>query len=310
MKYTITASQAGNRLDKFLTETIKDTTRSQLQKLIKDGTVLVNGHAVSPHLFLKADDLVEFTPAKPKTPKEKQIIQKREMPDIEVIAETDDYLVVNKPCGLLVHGDETTTEPTLATWILAMHPEVSKVGDDPFRPGIVHRLDKDVSGLMVVAKNQKFFTKIKKQFQNRTIIKRYTALAYGKIARDEFTINFNIERATSGHKMAAKPTSQEGKEAESEINVIKRYINYTLIKVRIKTGRTHQIRTHLAAYGNPLVGDQLYGTSVTKKLNAKLNTTRIYLVSDELTFKGADNKKQSFTLDLPEEFKKMLKIIK
>lgn len=310
MKFTINAENAGNRLDKFLAEAITDTTRSQLQKTIKKGAVLINGKVASPHQFLKEGDQVVFGPVEAKSRAEKTAVQIKEMPEIEIIAETDDYLVVNKPSGLLVHGDEATTEPTLTAWLVAKYPDISAVGDDPYRPGIVHRLDKDVSGLMVVAKNQKFFSKIKKQFQNRTTLKRYTALVYGKIARDEFIINFPIERASSGHKMAARPTNQEGKEAESEINVIKRFINYTLIKVRIKTGRTHQIRTHLAAYGNPLVGDQLYGTSIAKKMNTKLNTTRIYLVSDELTFKDAANKKQSFAIELPEEFKKILEIIK
>ncbi len=310
MKFTINAENAGNRLDKFLAEALKDTTRSQLQKSIKNGSVLVNGQTVSPHQFLKEGDRIDFVEAKPKTVKEKAAVQASQMPHIEIVAENDDYVVVNKPNGLLAHGDEHTIEPTLASWLLSRYPDIASVGDDPFRPGIVHRLDKDVSGLMVVAKNQKFFNKIKKQFQNRTIFKRYTALAYGKIARDEFTINFNIERAVSGHKMAAKPTSQEGKEAESEVSVIKRYINYTLVKVRIKTGRTHQIRAHLAAYGNPLVGDQLYGTSTTKKLNEKLKTDRIYLVSDELSFKDATNKKQSFSIELPQEFNDMLARIK
>jgi 23S rRNA pseudouridine1911/1915/1917 synthase len=310
MKFTITAENAGNRLDKFLAETVTDTTRSQLQKMIKKGAVLVNGQIASPHQFLKEGDQVVLGQVETKSPEEKTATQISEMPEVEIIAETDDYVVVNKPSGLLVHGDERTTEPTLAAWLVSRHPDVAAVGDDPFRPGIVHRLDKDVSGLMVMAKNQKFFTKLKKQFQNRTIVKRYTALVYGKIARDELTINFLIERATSGHKMAAKPTNQEGKEAESEVIVIKRYINYTLAKVRIKTGRTHQIRAHLAAYGNPIVGDQLYGTSVSKKLNTKLKTDRIYLVSDELTFKDATNKKQSFAVGLPEQFAKMLTIIK
>ncbi|NTW22465.1 RluA family pseudouridine synthase [Candidatus Falkowbacteria bacterium] len=310
MEYTISQNQAGNRLDKFLTEAVGGTTRSQLQKSIKDGSVLVNGQPTTPHQFLKTGDVVTFGRTKEKKTKEKPAATKTKMPEVEIIGESDDYIVVNKPSGLLVHGDEHTTEPTLATWLLSKYPDVASVGDDPFRPGIVHRLDKDVSGLMVIAKNQKFFNKIKKQFQNRTIFKRYTALAYGKVARDEFTINFNIERATSGHKMAAKPTNQEGKEAESEVAVIKRYINYTLAKVRIKTGRTHQIRAHLAAYGNPIVGDQVYGTSTAKKMNAKLKTDRIYLVSDELTFKDAANKKQSFTIELPEAFAKMLTIIK
>ncbi|NTU99140.1 RluA family pseudouridine synthase [Candidatus Falkowbacteria bacterium] len=314
MEYIIESSYAGERLDKYLNAILPDRSRNQIQKSIKSGKITVNGKNVTPHHFLQEGDQVVINEKEEEThvaEEPKAVKKKITIPEVPVIAETDDYIVINKPSGLLVHDDGTKLEPTVAAWLLKHAPEAATVGDDPEnRPGIVHRLDKDVSGLMVVAKNQKFYDHVKKQFQKRTTLKKYSALVHGKIAREQVIINFVIERAASGHKMAARPTNQEGKTAESEVTTVKKFINYTLVKVRIKTGRTHQIRAHLAAYGNPIVGDNLYGTNIAKIHNKKLGTERIYLVSDELSFKDLDGNKQVFTIELPEAFEKMLQIIK
>lgn len=232
------------------------------------------------------------------------------------IFEDDNYLVIDKPVGLLSHGAPHIEESTLVEQLLKNYPQIAKVGDDPNRPGIIHRLDKLVSGLMVIAKNQASFDGLKKQFQKRTIKKYYTALVYGKIEKDEDEIDFPIERSSRGHKMAAKPSTVKGEKNESgrnaltEFNIIKRYINYTLLKVKIKTGRTHQIRVHMAAYGHPVVGDDLYGTKKTKIKNKKLNLERIFLVADELEFIDPEGKTQKFQIDLPEKLNKILKTIK
>ncbi|MCK4554834.1 RNA pseudouridine synthase [Candidatus Parcubacteria bacterium] len=234
----------------------------------------------------------------------------------QTVFENNNFLVINKPAGLLVHSANHIKEPTLADQLLKKYPELIKIGEDPIRPGIMHRLDKQVSGLMAVAKTQVAFDHLKKQFQDRTIIKIYTALVYGKIEKDEDEINFPIQRSSKGHKMAALPLTtkgkftEEGRQAITEFEVIKRFINYTLLKVKIKTGRTHQIRVHLAAYGHPVVGDDLYSTKKTKEKNKKLNLGRIFLVANKLSFIDLNGKQKTFKIDLPEELKNFLKKIK
>ncbi len=238
------------------------------------------------------------------------------MSNYQIIFVNDEFIVINKPAGLIVHGAKHITERSLTDAIIKDFPEVAKIGDDPERPGLMHRLDKLASGLMVIARTQDSFDNLKKQFQKREVAKIYTALVYGKIPQDDGEINFPIDRSTKGFKMAALPLSKngeandEGRRAISEFSVIKRFINYTLLRVKIKTGRTHQIRVHLAAYGNPLVGDDLYGTSKTKIKNKKLGLTRIYLVATELSFKDLAGKTHHFQIYLPEEFNELLKKIK
>ena len=234
----------------------------------------------------------------------------------QTIFENTNFLIINKPAGLLVHGADHIKEPTLADQLLKKYPKLAKVGEDPCRPGIVHRLDKQVSGLMAVAKTQTAFDHLKKQFQDRTIIKIYTALVYGKIEKDEDKINFPIQRSSKGHKMAALPfttkgkLTKEGRQAITEFEIIKKFINYTLLKVKIKTGRTHQIRVHLSAYGHPVVGDNLYSTKKTREKNKKLNLGRIFLTATELSFIDLNEKQQIFKIDLPEELKIFLQQIK
>lgn len=228
----------------------------------------------------------------------------------------DEFIVINKPAGLLVHGAKHISEESLVDELLKEFPEITKVGDDPDRPGLMHRLDKLASGLMVVARTQDSFDNLKKQFQKREVTKIYTALVFGKVIKDEDEIDFPIDRSAKGFKMAALPRSkdgvnnEEGRRAFSEFTVIQRFINYTLLQVKIKTGRTHQIRVHMAAYGHPLVGDDLYGTAKTKIKNKKLGVSRIYLVASELTFKDLTGEQHHFKIDLPDEFKDLLKNIK
>lgn len=245
----------------------------------------------------------------------------------KIIFENDGYLIINKPAGLIVHGAPGITEPVLTDWLRTKYPEIGNVGDDPIRPGIVHRLDKEASGLMIIAKNQKTFDYFKKQFQKRRIVKKYLALSHGQISKEEDIISFPIRRSKDGYKMAALPVSSEtisdknkpnnrdrgtlraqdeSKEAITEFCVLQRYINYTLLDVKIKTGRTHQIRVHLYAYGHPLVGDPLYWTKKTKVKNEKIKLGRIFLIAYELSFKDSNGEKQKFTIEIPRELQAFL----
>ncbi|MCX6795893.1 MAG: RNA pseudouridine synthase [Candidatus Falkowbacteria bacterium] len=234
----------------------------------------------------------------------------------EKIFVNDEFIVINKPAGLIAHGAEHIKEENLAEELMKEFPEIAKIGDDPERPGLMHRLDKLVSGLMVIARTQASFDNLKKQFQNRQVEKVYTALVYGKIDKDEGEINFPINRSAKGFKMAALPFTKNGgkndtgRDAITEFSVTKKFINYTLIKVKIKTGRTHQIRVHLFAYGHPVVGDNLYSTKKTREKNKKLNTERIFLAATELTFQDLAGEIHHFKIDLPAEFNDMIKKIK
>jgi 23S rRNA pseudouridine1911/1915/1917 synthase len=241
---------------------------------------------------------------------------------VEVINETPDYLVINKPAGLAVHGGGNITDATLVDWLLDNYPAIKGVGDDPVRPGLVHRLDKEVSGLMVIAKTPASFTSLKNQFKEREIVKEYLALVYGQLANDEGTIDFPITRSKDGYKMAALPYNAsdlmnrrhpqgrdqgnieswlKSRTAITEFQTIQKFINYTLLKVKIKTGRTHQIRVHLFAYGYPLVGDNLYCTKKTKDKNKKLQLNRVFLVACHLQFRDLQGQTQDFQLALPDD---------
>lgn len=243
-------------------------------------------------------------------------------PEPEIISDTPDYLVINKPAGLAVHAGGNLQEPTLADWLIAKYPKIKNVGDDPIRPGLVHRLDKEVSGLMVVAKNAKSFENLKNQFKDREINKEYVALVHGKLHNDDGVINFPITRSKDGYKMAALPANTtelltrrhpkgrdqgniagwfKSRTALTEFTVLKKFVNYTLLRVNIKTGRTHQIRVHFFAYGHPLVGDSLYCTPKTKAKNKKINLGRVFLVADHLSFRDLKGETRSFKIDLPPE---------
>jgi 23S rRNA pseudouridine1911/1915/1917 synthase len=249
----------------------------------------------------------------------------------EIIFENEDYLVINKPAGLAVHGGGNIKEPTLADELVERYPKIIGVGDDPIRPGIVHRLDREVSGLMVIAKNQATFLHLKNQFKDRDINKEYVALVHGKIIADSGIINFPIKRSSEGYKMAAMPLNTvdllsrrqptdrdqgnldglfKAREAITEYSVLKRFVNYTLLQVKIKTGRTHQIRVHFYALGYPLVGDGLYFNKKSKIKNKKINLGRIFLAANKLSFKDKQGKIQSFSLEMPTALSGFLKTLK
>ncbi|MFA5248540.1 MAG: RluA family pseudouridine synthase [Patescibacteria group bacterium] len=314
MKYRIKKISAGERLDKFLTAKKKNLTRSDVVRLIESGMVLLNGKVPSKHQYLKEDDIVDLDNTK------KKVVLRESMAksEPEIIFENNDFLVINKPAGLIVHGATHIKEKTLADWLLQKYPELKKVGENSYRPGMMHRLDKEASGLIVVAKNNETFFALKKQFQDRLIEKEYLALVYGDVSKESDKIDFPIKRAIAGYRQAAFPDKYEEeieeagelRQAHTEFSVSQRFLNYTLLRVKIKSGRKHQIRVHFYAYGHPLVGDDLYSTRRTKSLNKKLKLERIFLVSTFLSFADATGKRYEFNLPLPLELEEFLKKIK
>ncbi len=219
----------------------------------------------------------------------------------KIIYEDEDVLVVDKPAGLEVakEREKEKEELTLVDWLIKKYPAVAKVGPDPARPGIVHRLDKNASGLLVVAKTEAAFELLTKQFKERTIKKEYTVLVEGNLTQEEGTIEFPIARANSGRFAALPLGSEAGRMAITEYEVAERFKKFTLLKVKIKTGRTHQIRVHLFALGYPVVGDKLYRSKKTKEPIMP----RLFLHASKISFIDLDGQPKEFKSDLPEELK-------
>ena len=318
----ITEENKGSRTDKFLSEILPadfelEITRSQIQKLIKEDLITINNKPFNSSYKLKDGDVINViktvVKVKDTTPALKKLNLKIE--DI-IIDETEDYIIINKPAGIIVHDYEHIMEETLVDVLLEKYPEIRQIGEDPARPGIVHRIDREVSGLMVIARNQNSFDSLKEQFKDRSIKKYYKTLVYGEVVKDHDEIRFPITRSKSRYKMAALPETVRGEKQElgkiavSEFDVIQRLINYTLLKVKIITGRTHQIRVHLSAYGNPLVGDDVYTTNKLREKNSKKKLGRIFLVAFYLSFKDLKGEVKEFEIELPEVLTEFLKTAK
>jgi 23S rRNA pseudouridine1911/1915/1917 synthase len=233
----------------------------------------------------------------------------------EIIFENKDFLVLNKPAGFVVHPKtdySDSKEQTLVSWLIKNYPQIKNVGDNPeIRPGIVHRLDKETSGVMVITKNQNSFETFKNIFKQRSIEKIYLALVIGKMNNKEGKINLAITRSISIKRTTKIREGQKALKAETLWEVLKTYQDnnqiLSYLKLIPKTGRTHQLRVHLAAIGHPVVGDYLYGGKTTLKYREKLN--RIFLHAYSLRFKY-DNTNYLFEAELPIELKNFLKELK
>lgn len=296
----ITEEDEGERLDLFLTRKMTSS-RSSIQKLIKNGNVTVDDKAAKPNYIVQKNDEIFYPEVEPP-------IQTKDgvTPILEIVYQDDDLVIINKPSGLLVHeAYKNENRHTVVDALLELYPEIANVGDDPKRPGIVHRLDKDVSGLLVIAKTQEAFEYLKKQFQNRTIKKEYLALVYGRLPKDNDVVNLKITRSKSKGRMVARPQSQEGKEALTEYDVIERFATTTFARVKIQTGRTHQIRVHFQALGYPIVGDKLYQLKKMKYRQIQIN--RIFLHATSLSLKLPSGKIKSFKSPLPDDLQLLLR---
>lgn len=303
------------RLDIFLAEELS-ISRSQIQHLIHDHGVRVNGKLPKkPGDSLHSGDTILIVPQVAADQLEPTVASKQSFNNIIVLEETNDYVVINKPAGLLVHETDAHEVGTLADWIVEKYPEIRGVGEAANRPGIVHRLDKEASGLMVIAKNQAMFDKLKEQFQARTIDKEYLVLVHGVMPDTYGTIDFLIDRGSDG-SMVSRPKidkttlkgvthEQPGKAALTEYTVIKQYARFALLRVKIRTGRTHQIRVHMRAFNHPVVGDDLYFNS---KLNRKRDHLlgRLFLHATKLGFDDLGDKRVVFEAALPDVLEKFL----
>ncbi len=301
----VSENGANTRLDAYLAAHIQGWSRARLQRLIEDGDVLVDGRAAKPSHKLRADDEIEVELTSPPS----TAFIPENIP-VEIIYEDDDLIIVNKPAGMVVHPAAGNQSGTLANG-LAYHFQQLSSRAGPIRPGIVHRLDKETSGLMVVAKTEDTHEKLADQFRAREVFKSYVALVHGVLVKSTGQINQPIARDPRNRIRMA--VVRGGRSALSIYRVRKRYNRFTLLDVELKTGRTHQIRVHLAWLKHPVVGDEVYGggrdnTVAEAKLRAKIRKLgRQCLHAEKLGFRHPrTNTPMSFSVPLPDKFTDLL----
>lgn len=254
-------SEAGERLDTLLA-TKTGITRSQIQVHIKSGNVLVNEKKVTQNYRLKAQDIIFLSIPD----KETEGLIPEHIP-LDILYKDEYFVVVNKPPGMVVYPATGNRSGTLMNALSYLYKDLSAPGG-PLRPGVVHRLDKDTSGVIVIACNNEAYYNLIEQFKQRTINKRYLALVYGNLQKDKGEIVQKIGRSDSDRKKMST-RSRRGKEAVTKWTVLKRFNNATFIEVNLGTGRTHQIRVHFASIGHPVLGDRTYGKKVELLLQGK-----------------------------------------
>jgi 23S rRNA pseudouridine1911/1915/1917 synthase len=306
---SVAAGNEGERLDAFLAERIEGWSRARLQRLIEEADVLVNGRAVKSSYKLHLNDEIEVE----LTPPPSTSFAPENIP-LDIVYEDDELIVVNKPAGIVVHPAAGVMSGTLAN-ALAFHFQQLSTTGGAARPGIVHRLDKGTSGLMVVAKTESAHEHIADQFRDREIFKSYMALVHGQVEKRTGQIEQPIARDRGNRTRMA--VVRGGRPALSIYRVRKRFERFTLLNVELKTGRTHQIRVHLAWLKHPVVGDEAYGTGRDKtipdhKIRAEVaKLGRQFLHAEQLGFRHPKTgEEMRFTAQLPAELLAVLNEIK
>lgn len=256
-EWVVGQREAGERIDKFVTETIDEEaglSRSQIQQWIKNGDVTVNGKAVKPNYKLAADDIVALT-----VPEPVDVNIAPEPIPLDIVYEDADVIVVNKPRGMVVHPAPGHYSGTLVNALLHHCRDLSGI-NGVLRPGIVHRIDKDTSGLIMAAKNDKAHVSLAEQLKAHSVTRKYTAVVHGNVAHDQGTIDAPIGRDPNDRKKYTV-TDKNGKHAVTHFLVLDRLADYSVLQLKLETGRTHQIRVHMKYIDHPLVGDPMYGRS-------------------------------------------------
>jgi 23S rRNA pseudouridine1911/1915/1917 synthase len=293
-KIKITADHEKERLDMYLSEhEFASKSRSYVQNLIKDKHILVNDQKVKTGYLLKTGDIITIFEVEPVTLDIKPVDL-----DLDIVYEDDDLLVINKPVGLVVHPASSYHEPTLVHGLMHQVDHLSSI-NGVIRPGIVHRIDKDTSGLLVVAKHDEAHQLLSEQLKHHEIKRTYVALVYHDFKENEGTIDAPIARHPKNRlKMAIV---EDGKRSVTHFKVLKRFGDYTLISCELETGRTHQIRVHMAYINHPIVGDPLYGPKQV------IGDQGQFLHATKLSFIHPIKKEHmTFTADMPEDFKSFI----
>jgi 23S rRNA pseudouridine1911/1915/1917 synthase len=312
-KIKITPSQSNQRIDKFLAGFYVEKSRAEWQKRISNKEVLVNKKEIKPDYILKKDDKVKILKISPEIPPASfDKMEEIETQKIEIIYEDDDVIVIDKPAGVLSQKAKSSEAPAVSDFLVKHYPKIKEVGEDEQRYGIVHRLDKDTSGVIIIAKNNKSFEFLKDQFKNRKVQKTYATLVYGTVEPKKGIIDLKIGRSKTKPNMQTvidtkKKENIRSREALTLYKTIKNYKNYTLLEVQLKTGRMHQIRVHLKAIGYPVVGDQKYFFKKYRDIKPKLE--RQFLHAGELKIKLPNGKINAFRSKLPKDLEKFLEKI-
>lgn len=275
--WTIEAEQVGIRMDRFLASQVNGLSRTAIQQLIADGSIVINNKPASkPGYSLRLNDQIQVLNFIPSSAV-KDLVP-NDLP-LDVVYEDDDFLVINKASGMVVHPAPGHYDDTLVNALLARYPELRSHKAD-LRPGIVHRLDRDTSGLMIVAKNLRTQVALIDQMKEHKIEKRYLALVEGIISLERGTIDAPIGR-DARNRQQMTITSMDSRSAVTHFKVKERYQHHTLVLLQLETGRTHQIRVHLKAIGHPVVGDPTYGTG---RLRYGITLSRQFLHAFQLRF--------------------------
>lgn len=295
----IDENDENKRLDSFLAEVTTDLSRSKIQSFIKSGNVSVNGTLKKASYLLKEDDKVEF-----EIPQTSEIKIEPENIPLEIVYEDENMLVVNKPSGMLTHPTTIEKSGTLVNALLYKYGDNLSDINGEFRRGILHRLDRNTSGLLMVAKNNKAHEFLANQIKNHTITKKYRAIAKGIIAQDEFEINSPIGRnPNQPHKMAVR---EDGKPSRTIVKVVEKFKDATYIELTLVTGRTHQIRVHLKSINHPIYNDTFYGAG-----QGKVKTEEQVLQSYFLRFtKPFEDEIIELEIEPDEKIQKVLKYLR
>ena len=299
MKELEVIEQVNKRIDAYMAEKYEDISRVAIQRLIETGKILVNGKKVKASYKVQVNDKITM-----EEEKAVEVELKAQDIPVEIIYEDRDIIVVNKPKGMVVHPANGNPDGTLVNAIMAICKDsLSGIGGE-IRPGIVHRLDKDTSGILIVAKNDKAHINLSEQIKEHKVKKTYIALVKGIVKENNATINMPIGRSEKDRKKMA--VTKKGKEAITHFKVLKRYDKYTLLEINIETGRTHQIRVHLSQIGYPIVGDEVYS-----KGKNEWNIKGQCLHAKSLDFKHpVTNENMHLEAKIPQYFKKILEELK
>lgn len=298
-KKLITSENVGKRLDVFLCETYKDFSRSYFTSLNKNGNILVNGKIQKNGYKLELGDEIEIN-----FEEKKEINAKPENIQLNIVYEDDDLVVINKPQGLCVHPAVGNEEHTLVNALMYRYKNLSDINGE-FRMGIVHRLDMDTSGLLIVAKNNIAHINLAKQIETKTCKRKYLALIVGSFRESSGIIEKNLTRSKKNRLKYEVCADFEGKYAKTLYKTIEIFKGYSLVEFELKTGRTHQIRVHSSFMGHPIVGDKLYGVKDNFNLNGQLLTAYSIIFNQPTT-----NKELHFEIDIPEYFKQVLETLR
>jgi 23S rRNA pseudouridine1911/1915/1917 synthase len=298
--WVVEQEDGGERIDKFLSQVAEgDWSRTQLQGWIKDGNVQVNGKGIKGNYRLQAGDEIIL-----KVPPPVELDLQPESMDLNIVYEDKDVVVVNKPRGLVVHPAPGNYSGTLVNGLLDHCKDLSGI-NGVLRPGIVHRIDKDTSGLLMVAKNDRAHESLASQLKEHTVLRRYVALVYGTIPHEQGTIDAPIGRDPKNRQQMAV-VFENSKNAVTHFKVLERFDQYTLVECQLETGRTHQIRVHFKYIGYPLVGDAKYGPTKNE-----FNLEGQALHARDLGFvHPTTGEFMEFTSPLPEEIEKILTILR